>query len=96
MQYFVKFLLGYLFAILIIIFLGPDPFDVIEEQLTQQSAATDEGWSSAAAADEGWAAFGEVKPRPSRPPPPRPAPPRPAPPSQPRVYIYIYYEMRHS
>ena len=54
--------------------LGPDPFDVVEQQLGQQTAEP--------ADDGGWAAFDEVKPRPSRPPPPRPAPPRPAPPAR--------------
>jgi len=53
---------------------GVDPFDVIDQQLNQNQSPS---------ADEGWAAFGEVKPRPSRPLPPRPAPPRPAPPSRP-------------
>jgi hypothetical protein len=55
--------------------LGPDPFDVIDEQLKNQTAYS---------ADQSWAAFEEPRSRPSRPPPPRPAPPRPAPP--PPVY----------
>lgn len=53
---------------------GPDPFDVIDEQLKSQTASS---------ADQSWAAFEEPRSKPSRPPPPRPAPPRPAPPSQP-------------
>ena len=55
---------------------------MIEEELAKQATSTNQ-------ADEGWAAFGEVKPRPSRPPPPRPAPPRPSPPkpTAPRVEI---------
>jgi hypothetical protein len=58
---------------------GPDPFDVIDEQLKNQSAASTE---------DSWAAFEEPRAKPSRPPPPRPAPPpaRPAPP-KPQVQV---------
>ena len=61
------------FGSLIFFTLGPDPFEVVDQQLFE---------SKKEAENEGWAEFDQIKrKKPSRPPPPRPNPPRPPPPT---------------
>ena len=68
--------------------LGPDPFDVVDQQISQNQQDNK---------NVGWAEFDQIKrKKPSRPPPPRPAPPRPPAPSRPPAVQVDYASGRNT